>query len=76
MELQSFSFGSLTIDRKTYENDIVIDRGRDSQTQEKTLETIPGHLRAHAALDRGEVSLEMPSPGDRHRSAWQAASHG
>jgi hypothetical protein len=27
MQLETFSFGSLTIDGKTYENDIVIDRG-------------------------------------------------
>lgn len=27
MQFEKFSFGSLTIDKKTYENDVVIDRG-------------------------------------------------
>ena len=27
MQFENFSFGSLTINRKTYENDVVIDRG-------------------------------------------------
>jgi hypothetical protein len=75
MQLENFSFGSLTIDGKTYENDIVIDRG-EIRKRKKTFQAVSRQLRSHAALNTGEDPLEMSSARDRHGSARQAADHG
>jgi len=48
MQFDNFSFGAIRIDGSTYEHDVVIDRGEDLQTQEKSIQAIPRGVWAHA----------------------------
>jgi hypothetical protein len=41
MHFDKFSFGALRIDDSTYEQDVVIDRGENPQTQEGIFQEIP-----------------------------------
>lgn len=50
MRYESFSFGSIRIDRVAHKHDLVIDRGENRKRQKKAPQTLSGRLRPFAAL--------------------------
>jgi len=54
MKIERFSFGSIRIDGKTYEHDVVIDRGKVSKRKKKPSKRFRGDL-GHTPLSAEEA---------------------
>ena len=75
MKWGKYRFGSIKIDGKAYEKDMVLDRG-GLRTRKKKPSRISGAVRSHSRLVERSDPLAMQVPGDRHRHARSAAGHG
>ena len=76
MHFDKFSFGSIQIDGKTYEKDVVIDRGEIRRRKKGPSKKFREELRTHAAFDRGKIAVELPPTCYRHRRLWELARDG
>ncbi len=76
MRFGSFKFGSIQIDGKSYEHDVVIEGGAIRKRKKKPSKSLPQLLRTHAAFQRGGHSLGVPAAGGRHWSKWRRAGDG
>jgi hypothetical protein len=70
MQFEDFSFGSLTINGKTYENDIVIDRGEIRKRKKKPSKQFRDSF-GHTPL-----SIEEKIPWKCHRLVIGTGAHG
>ena len=70
MQFENFSFGSLTIDGKTYENDVVIDRGEIRKRKKKPSKQFRDDF-GHTPL-----SIEEKIPWKCHRLVIGTGAHG
>ena len=72
MRFEHFVFGSIRIDGRTYEHDVVIDLGAVRKRKKKASRPLPRHIRPHAAVDLGKDPVELPSSRGWDRSARSA----
>jgi hypothetical protein len=70
MQFEKFSFGSLTIDGNTYENDVVIDRGEIRKREKKPSKRFRDDF-GHTPL-----SMEEKIPWKCHRLVIGTGAHG
>ena len=70
MQVENFSFGSLTIDGKTYENDVVIDRGDIRKRKKKPSKQFRDDF-GHTPL-----SIEEKIPWKCHQLVIGTGAHG
>jgi hypothetical protein len=70
MQFKKFSFGSLTIDGKSYENDVVIDRGEIRKRNKKPSKQFRDDF-GHTPL-----SIEEKIPWKCHRLVIGTGAHG
>lgn len=50
MRFEAFSFGSIRIDGVTYDHDVVIDQGKNQQTQQEAIQEVPRGIWTHPAV--------------------------
>jgi hypothetical protein len=70
MQFEKFSFGSLTIDGNTYENDVVIDRGEIRKRKKKPSKQF------RADFGHTPLSIEEKIPWKCHRLVIGTGAHG
>jgi hypothetical protein len=70
MQFENFSFGSLTIDGKTYEMDVVIDRGEIRKRKKKPSKQF------RDAFDHTPLSIKEKIPWKCHRLVIGTGAHG
>jgi hypothetical protein len=70
MQFENFSFGSLRIDGKTYENDVVIDRGEIRKRKKKPSKQFRDDF------DHTPLSIEEKIPWKCHRLVIGSGAHG
>ena len=75
MRFEGFSFGSIRIDGVSYDHDVVIDRGEERKRKKKASKKFREAF-GHTAVVVGRVTVELPSPGSRHRQRCLAGNEG
>jgi hypothetical protein len=70
MQFENFSFGSLRIDGKTYENDVIIDRGEIRKRKKKPSKQFRDDF------DHTPLSIEENIPWKCHRLVIGSGAHG
>ena len=75
MKVQLRGFGSIEVEGREYDHDIVIDGWPDPETEEEALEAVPKRVRAHTTVGRRGTPLGRKPADHRHRGLRLAADH-